>query len=77
MFLSVFKNKFIARSLESIYVGDDVELQYGTGKVIEINYEKSIGVAEIDDCVYFLKWKDKIGWHSEERALSKDFYSEV
>lgn len=77
MFLWVFKNHFIASSLQSIYVGDIVELQLGKGKVIEINYEKCLGLAELDDCVYILKWKDKVGWHCEERALTKDYFSEV
>ncbi len=77
MFLWVFKNYFLASSLESIYVGDTIDIQHGSAKVIEINYEKKLGCAKLNRNKYYpLKFSDEAGWHSDECLTRKEFFDE-
>lgn len=76
MFLWVFKNNFLASTLESIYVGDVVEIQHGLAKVIEINYEKKLGCAKLQKLYYPLKFSKKNGWYSDEQLTKKEFFKD-
>jgi hypothetical protein len=73
MFYWVFKNNFIASSVDSIYPLDEVEIQVGKAKVIEVNYETKLGYAQLGNQVYELTWENKVGWHSKKVMTRKEF----